>query len=530
VIFVARLRSSLAPAALALSVAGMQALAQDAPSGAPLSAIDWLSNSVQTPAAAPDRRQAGPEEPPVSDGVRMPDVQVMPLDAPSPDRIGLLPPARTGLPRDLWARSDVETLVTLLRAERVEAVPAMQSLLLTLLLAEAEPPLGATPAGRLFTARIDKLLDLGTLDPALAMLEQADPDTPALFGRWFDVSLLTGTETAACTALQSKPEVAPTYAARIFCLARSGDWNAAALTLGTARALGALSEADEALLARFLDPELSEGDATLPPPARPDPLVFRLREAIGEPLPTAPLPRAFAHADLRGIAGWKAQAEAAERLARSGAIPANLWLGTMTENRPAASGGVWDRIAAIQDLAGAIDSGDTARIGAALRPAWQAAQEAGTEAVFAEVFGPDLAGLDLPGAAEPLALRIALLSPDYEAAARAASPEGDAQTDADRFLVALAQGDLSGQTPRGPRQAAVTGAFTGAVPVPPGLLDLAADGKLGEALLRAIALFNEGVDSDPEAVAEALAFFRSVALEDTARRAALQYLILDPRS
>lgn len=514
----------------ALAACGAPALAQEPEVGAPLSAIDWLSNSVQTPATTPGRRQPQAQEPPVSDGVRLPDVQVMPLDAPSPDRIGLLPPARTGLPRDLWARSNVDTLVTLLRAERVDAVPAMQSLLLTLLLAEAEPPLGATPEARLFTARIDKLLELGTLDPALAMLEQADPDTPALFGRWFDVSLLTGTEAAACTALQAKPEVAPTYAARIFCLARSGDWNAAALTLGTARALGDLSDDDEALLARFLDPELSEGAATMPPPARPDPLVFRLREAIGEPLPTAPLPRAFAQADLRGIAGWKAQAEAAERLARSGAIPANLWLGTMTENRPAASGGVWDRIAAIQELADAIDSGDDAGIAAALRPAWQAAREARGEAVFAEVFGPDLAGLDLPGAAGPLALRIALLSPEYEAAARGVPAAGTAQTGADLFLVALARGDLSGQTPRGPRQTAVAQAFNGAVPVPAGLLDLAADGKLGEALLRAIALFNEGAGSDPEAVAEALAFFRSVALEDTARRAALQYLILDSRS
>lgn len=509
----------------AVCLSGLPALAQE-DAGTPLSAIDWLSNSVQTPAATPDRRLPASEEPPVSDGVELPDVRVMPLDAPSPDRIGLLPPSSTGLPRDLWARSDVQTLVTLLRAERVEAVPAMQSLLLTLLLAEAEPPQGATPEARLFTARIDKLLDLGTLDPALAMLEQADPDTPELFGRWFDVSLLTGTETAACTALQAKPEVAPTYAARIFCLARSGDWNAAALTLGTARALGDLTAADEALLARFLDPELFEDAASLPPPARPDPLVFRLREAIGEPLPTAPLPRAFAHADLRGMAGWKARAEAAERLARSGAIPANLWLGTMTENRPAASGGIWDRVAAIQGLAEAVDSGETARIAEHLGPAWDAARDAGTEAVFAEIFGPDLAGRDLPGAAGPVGLRVALLSPDYETAARQASPGNDT----DRFLVALATGELEGVTARGPGQQAVARAFTGRIPAPPELLDLAAEGKLGEGLLRAIALFNEGAGSDPEAVAEALAFFRSVALEDTARRAALQYVILAPRS
>ena len=46
-------------------------------------------------------------------------------------------------------------------------------------------------------------------------------------------------------------------------------------------------------------------------------------EAIGTPLPTAPLPLAFAHSDLRHTAGWKARIEAAERLVRTGAVSAN---------------------------------------------------------------------------------------------------------------------------------------------------------------------------------------------------------------
>ena len=53
------------------------------------------------------------------------------------------------------------------------------------------------------------------------------------------------------------------------------------------------------------------------------PLLFRLHEAIGEPLPTGNLPRSYAVADLRDLAGWKPQLEAAERLAVTGALPAN---------------------------------------------------------------------------------------------------------------------------------------------------------------------------------------------------------------
>ena len=53
--------------------------------------------------------------------------------------------------------------------------------------------------------------------------------------------------------------------------------------------------------------------------------------------------------------------------------------------------------------------------------------------------------------------------------------------------------------------------------------------KLGEAILRAIALFNIGTDGDLKALTDALAFFRAIGLEDVARRASLQVLLLDRR-
>jgi len=137
------------------------------------------------------------------------------------------------------------------------------------MLAEADPPLGAGPDGALFVARVDKLLDLGALEQAKSLIEAAEPDTAPLFRRWFDVALLTGTEDAACSVVKSTPSIAPTYSARIFCLARNGDWNAAALTLNTHRALGDITAEEDALIARFLDPELFEGEPPLDPPEDP---------------------------------------------------------------------------------------------------------------------------------------------------------------------------------------------------------------------------------------------------------------------
>ena len=70
------------------------------------------------------------------------------------------------------------------------------------------------------------------------------------------------------------------------------------------------------------------------------------------------LPLAFTYADLSDNAGWKAQIEAAERLSRAGAIAPNLLLGLYTSQKPAASGGVWDRVAAFQGLDTAVAKGD----------------------------------------------------------------------------------------------------------------------------------------------------------------------------
>lgn len=512
-------------AALLAGFAGV-AGAQDG--GAPLSAIDWLSRSVETPAVAaagprPGLRPPLPGEPPVSQDATAPDVSVAPLDAVSPDAIGLLPPEVTGLPRSLWSGSSVDLLTDLIHAERVETLPALQELIITLMLVEADPPMGATPDGRMFLARIDKLLDLGALDQALALLDEAGPDSPALFRRWFDVSLLTGTEQEACTLLRSKPEFAPTYQARIFCLARNGQFDAAVLVLNTGEALGDISPEEDALLARFLDPDLFEGEGPLPPPSRPSPLVFAMREAIGERLSTGTLPRAFAHADLRDTAGWRNQMEAAERLARVGAVDPNRLQALYTERTPAASGGVWDRAAAFQQFDRAVSAQDASAVARTLPEAFAAMETARIEIPFAQLYSAQLATVDLTGEAAALAFRVRLLSSAYESAALSYRPTNAE----DRFLAGVARGtaELS-DAPNTPAGRAVAEAFSGH-PAPDALATLARNGRLGEAILRAIALISEGTSGDPVAVRDGLSFFRSVGMEDLARRTALQYLILD---
>lgn len=473
-------------------------------------APEWLSDTVTRPHGN------------IATSALPPPVSVVPLGAVSLEAVGLLPPSITGLPPGLWGQSEPQTLARLLLAQPVEGLPAIQRFTETLALAELDPPKAESGDGSmLFLARIDMLLGRGALDPAQALIERAGPTEPEVFRRWFDVSLLTGHADRACQAMAANPDIAPTLPARILCLARSGDWGAAALTLDTGAALGRLSEAEADLIARFLDPELFEGEPPLPPDPALTPLAFQMRAAIGERPTTTGLPLAFAHADLSDLAGWHAQLDAAERLTRSGAISAGQWLAIYTARVPAASGGVWDRVGALQRLDAAILAGDALQAGDRLAPAYAAMQEAGLEIAFAEIYAERLLRLPLTGETGLLARRVGLLSGFYETVAQAAVP----QTPDEAFAFAVARGEAATPPPNADLTTnAIATAFAGPAPRHSYQWFVSND-RLGEALLRAALVLSDPAH-DPGDITDALVLLRAVGLEDLARRTALQLLIL----
>lgn len=489
--------------------------------GTPLSAIDWLSDTV---AARP--APAAPAEPPARPPGELAPITTTALAARNLDAAGVLPGVVTGLAPGLWTASDSATLTALIRDERPDPLPALRDLMQTLLLAEQAPPLDADGQGAFLLARIDKLLDMGALDAAAALVDVANPPTPDLFRRGFDIALLLGTEDAACAEQRKAPAIAPTFPARIFCLARGGDWQAAELTLHTARALGQIGSEDEALLERFLAPELFEGEPPLPPPARLSPLVLRMLEAIGEPVSSTGLPLAFAHGDLTPATGWKARLEAAERLARVGAITPGQLFAVYAERMPAASGGVWDRVSAVQRFEAALSGADRAAVAATLPRVWDVLAERELEVALAEVHGAALSGLDLPDAAGALAFRIALLGPDYEAAALARTPaDGD-----EAFLSGIARGLVTVPPPPDGMARAIAPVFGDRMPpLPEPLQALLDQGRTGEAALVAIDRITTGVLGDLRGVTEGLAILRRVGMEGAARKAALQLMLLERR-
>ena len=249
--------------ALGLVLAG----AASASENRPLSVIDWINELDSAPivqAPAPD----------VAPGVQTPDVTVTLLSEDAPRRVGLVPPEITGLPESLWSVSSGKSLARAIRGLPDRQLPAAQALNYTVLLAEADPPLQDAEDFNL--ARVEALIRYGALDPALALLDQLGPERSAgYFALYLDASLLNGTPGKACAILTAQPALSPSQEARIYCLARSGDWDTAALLLGSADAIGAIDATSAEALGRFLDPDLFEEAAPMVPPEDVTPLMFR---------------------------------------------------------------------------------------------------------------------------------------------------------------------------------------------------------------------------------------------------------------
>ena len=160
---------------------------------------------------------------------------------------------------------------------------------------------------------------------------------------------------------------------------------------------------------------------------------------------------------------------------------------------------------------------------AALPTVWAAMQSADLGVPFASLYSGALMRLPLSGPAGDLAYRIALLGPEYETAAL----EHGAHFPERAFVTTLARGAPEGAASPTSLEAAILQGFAAAPPE--AVVDLLAEGRLGEVILEAVQQIQRSVRGDMSELAGALATLRAVGLEDSARRAALQLALLGQR-
>ncbi|MHA3978722.1 hypothetical protein ACW9UR_13640 [Halovulum sp. GXIMD14794] len=516
---------------LGLAAAG-PALAQQAD---PRSAIPWLSDVINTgsDAGLPDLpgRPGLPTVRPFDPG----EIEVHALDDLPRNGIGVLAPETAGLPRDLWGGASAQRVRRLISDYVPGGVPAARNLGHALLLVESEPPAGSGSDTRVLLARIDALMAAGRLDEAQQLVDAAGVTDPELFRRAFDIGLLTGQVDDDCERLRDSPALSPTLPARVYCLARLGDWSAAALTLSLAREVGGISPEQEMALAWFLDPPAFEGS---PPPAAPEPLTtldYVVREAVALPRPSHALPLAFIVPDASDDSPLKMRITARERLTREGAMaPARLFE-AYRAGTPAASGGVWERAKAVQTLDRAFALGDPAEIAPALAEADLMLSDVGLRPALARTYARQLKAQQPAdyGAALRVEVGALLMLAGEHAAAGPWFPDSNDITS--RYLLALASGvtDLPDTPALAPLKAAVSSGLTATEPPTEDALQISRlidRGFIGEGLLRALALLEPGPEIDPGDLTAALYLLRAMGLEDVARQVAAETLLLLPQA
>lgn len=452
-------------------------------------------------------------------GVTTESISTSSLNRSQLDATGILTTEQTGIPADFWGDGNADVIARLIAPYFDFTLPEITAFWQRVALTEIDAPKNMATPGAVLTARVAHLLNAGALDQAEALLTHAGPITPSLFKQSFDVGLLTGRAQTACAQMLRNPSLAPGLKERVFCLARDNDWSAAALTLTTAKSLRQIPELDAELLTLFLDPELF--DEQNPPPA-PVPLTaldFIMREALAMPRSGQALPLAFLHQDLQRETGWRNQVIATERLVRSQAIPPQQLIDLYQEGKPSASGGVWVRVSAVQNLLQAIRIGQPEAISQNLRVAYQDLRAVGLEFILADIAADDLEGIALTPSADRLRFRLQLLHTEYPELVGDYAP----QSAQDAFLQSLAFGELP-DSANSDMEAAILAAFRGSTSTNSLIVD-AKRGRMGEAIFKSLTNLIRSRHRDPAAVETTIATLLIAGLEEEARRIAIQVLL-----
>ena len=475
----------------------------------PKSAIPWLTESLEAPPVS----SGGTTTPSQPDATGIVET---PLSAPVRDGLGILPPDLTGFPRDLWAGTSLPSATFLLETTPLAGPPSLRALFLQVLMAETDPPFGASDASGFLLSRIDRLMAFGALEQAEALIERAQPDTEPLFRRWFDIALLTGRADLACAALENSPMMAPTSKVRIFCLTRTGDWDAAQIALNAAADLGTITKDEATLFSMFIDPALSE-ELAPPPPGRPmKSLEFVMRGATGLPIPRRELPPAFFHTDLENYIPIRYRISSAERLVGEGVVAPSVLFAAYREEEPAASGSIWDRAAAVQAFDGSLLAAD---LGPHLQALDAEMHPNGLRAAAATEIASRLATYapaEIPPEWHDLVAAYILLGGEAEAASAWVSEKS-------RSDIRLAAAIVAGEPASG-----LGRAFSGAPEdiTDPAIAALIEKNRYGEALMEAIGRLASDERVEEDDAIRALAGLRALGLDDAARRIAVERLLL----
>jgi hypothetical protein len=238
------------------------------------------------------------------------------LAAPGVDAIGLAGPAEGGFDQNLWAGSDGELILTLLSGLPVATEnPPLRALARRLLMTGA-PIEGLAEPGSVLAARVERLLAMGDLEGATALLDRVPStnDDSQIARLVVQAALLRGDQDTACSRAA---DIAPTSDAAfwaevtIYCRLADGDREGAQLGLALLRDQG---QTDDAAFFALVEMIAAGRPAAVPlGPSGPSAVHVALYRLADLPLPDTAL--ASASPELLAVVAREPRLVAGDRLA-----------------------------------------------------------------------------------------------------------------------------------------------------------------------------------------------------------------------
>lgn len=307
----------------------------------------------------------------------------------SGEAVGLISPTLIGLPRSFLEDQDATSLAVNFPLVSTAAPPAVIDLIRLISKSQFNPPLTTQMPSPYLLARLDHLEKTGSIDALEALLRQVGTQSPELFRRWLTASIWLGLEVEPCEALNQVPPPRP-LDATIFCTALNGDPNKAIAMIEANAALGRLTEAEANLFLFYMDPDVFEDLPISDPEPQDGAVDFLMRFDLGLPPPKVADSLGPELRTLNGFAPWRERIEAAEALARSGAITGVQLFAVYQEGQPPASGQPWDRVRLAQTVA------NTERPGRELiQSATREFTTVGLDAALAEYIAPKIDAISM---------------------------------------------------------------------------------------------------------------------------------------
>ena len=314
----------------------------------PMSAIDWLAKKINDPPVF----YTYPSEIDENSNI---EIEKMVLPNISKNSIGIYPSIKIGINSDIWKNNNEIEISTILKKIRISDLYYLNRLLKRILLIESDPPIIAVDekfSGTIFLRqRILKLIQMGALDDAEALILDSEPTfDPNLTDLWSEISFLTYRFERFCKAILNGYHNSLEPAHKIICLARSGDWNAAALSLATFSSINEIDSDHEKLLINYLDHE-AELEIINKDKCEEDKSVIIYLcnfSNINTQIPSYGVK--FLYNNLGRGKSIRSRIVASEELVKSGALNPNILFSTYKIKQPSTSGGVWARAKLVQEL------------------------------------------------------------------------------------------------------------------------------------------------------------------------------------